>query len=195
MRRKLFTLASALSLLLCLATLVLWARSYYRLDCVSLCFASHLEIAARLEQGTAALMLTRFPKAHVETKFEAHAWRYSTNELFESWSWMMYRFPSSFFVRELWGYEEGHFPGARIYSSRQEADADSAIPDYKRWYLMPRLWVVVAAFGILPLASVLRFWARRCRAGECQSCRYDLTGNTSGVCPECGTAVTAKAGA
>lgn len=28
---------------------------------------------------------------------------------------------------------------------------------------------------------------------ECRRCRYDLTGNTSGVCPECGTPIPAKA--
>ena len=34
-------------------------------------------------------------------------------------------------------------------------------------------------------------WLRRStgKTGHCQSCGYSLTGNTSGVCPECGTAV------
>ena len=30
---------------------------------------------------------------------------------------------------------------------------------------------------------------RRSRPGHCQSCRYNLTGNVSGVCPECGEKV------
>ena len=30
--------------------------------------------------------------------------------------------------------------------------------------------------------------ARRTRLGACRKCGYDLTGNVSGVCPECGTA-------
>jgi len=29
----------------------------------------------------------------------------------------------------------------------------------------------------------------RRRAGHCRSCGYDLTGNESGVCPECGTSI------
>jgi hypothetical protein len=33
---------------------------------------------------------------------------------------------------------------------------------------------------------------RRLSAGCCSACGYDLTGNTSGVCPECGTAVAGK---
>jgi hypothetical protein len=28
--------------------------------------------------------------------------------------------------------------------------------------------------------------------GHCQTCGYSLTGNTSGICPECGTAVKAS---
>ena len=36
---------------------------------------------------------------------------------------------------------------------------------------------------------------RRVRAGRCTRCAYDLTGNTSGVCPECGTPVLVRVGA
>jgi hypothetical protein len=32
--------------------------------------------------------------------------------------------------------------------------------------------------------------ARRTSCGLCSSCGYNLTGNTSGVCPECGTPTT-----
>jgi hypothetical protein len=34
-------------------------------------------------------------------------------------------------------------------------------------------------------------WKNRCRLlGHCRHCGYSLTGNTSGVCPECGTRVS-----
>lgn len=33
---------------------------------------------------------------------------------------------------------------------------------------------------------------RRYPVGRCQSCGYDLTGNASGICPECGTPTTAE---
>jgi hypothetical protein len=35
--------------------------------------------------------------------------------------------------------------------------------------------------------------SRRRRQGLCTECGYDLTGNQSGTCPECGTLVSAKA--
>jgi hypothetical protein len=58
--------------------------------------------------------------------------------------------------------------------------------------VVPLAWVMVAA-AILPVWDVVRRM-RRTRAGRCAVCHYDLTGNTSGICPECGTAV-GKAGA
>ncbi len=48
------------------------------------------------------------------------------------------------------------------------------------------LWV---PFLILAVPSAWLFWSdhrRRKRAGHCEKCGYDLTGNTSGKCPECG---------
>ena len=52
-------------------------------------------------------------------------------------------------------------------------------------------------FGAVSLAMVLRtrfsLQLRRRRdrrkAGQCQDCGYDLTGNESGACPECGRQV------
>ena len=46
--------------------------------------------------------------------------------------------------------------------------------------------------GPIPIAlrGPYRRWRRR-RQGQCLKCGYSLTGNTSGVCPECGTDVPA----
>jgi hypothetical protein len=56
-----------------------------------------------------------------------------------------------------------------------------------RWYVMP-LWLpflpLVFATGLL-----WRRYPRRFREGRCPHCRYNLTGNVSGVCPECGEKV------
>jgi hypothetical protein len=51
--------------------------------------------------------------------------------------------------------------------------------------------VVGAIFGVLPtgrLIAIRRARHKR-RAGHCASCSYDLTGNVSGVCPECGVKI------
>ena len=50
---------------------------------------------------------------------------------------------------------------------------------------------IIVGILVLPGACVGALIARRGRrvipAGHCQTCAYDLTGNTSGTCPECGT--------
>jgi hypothetical protein len=57
--------------------------------------------------------------------------------------------------------------------------------------------VTVPCWSLLLLASVptaFGWWSgRRFPSGHCPTCGYDLTGNVSGVCPECGTAVDRKA--
>jgi hypothetical protein len=56
------------------------------------------------------------------------------------------------------------------------------------------LWLLVATTAALPVyristVSIRRFKARRrARENRCPACGYDLTGNVSGVCPECGGA-------
>ncbi len=42
----------------------------------------------------------------------------------------------------------------------------------------------------VPVLLVWRFWPKPIKPGHCR-CGYDLTGNTSGVCPECGVEVQA----
>jgi predicted Zn-ribbon and HTH transcriptional regulator len=34
--------------------------------------------------------------------------------------------------------------------------------------------------------------AAQSEPGQCRNCGYNLTGNVSGICPECGTAVAAR---
>ena len=54
------------------------------------------------------------------------------------------------------------------------------------------IWFLFALFASYPtiafIRGPLRRWRRR-RRGLCQNCGYDLTGNESGVCPECGTEI------
>ena len=64
--------------------------------------------------------------------------------------------------------------------------------DVTRGYteLQVPLWFVV----LLAWSYVLfRWWKRRVRPGHCAGCGYDLTGNVSGVCPECGLSVVPDA--
>lgn len=58
----------------------------------------------------------------------------------------------------------------------------------------PAVWFVAAPFwcALLPsgLLTALLWYEPRQRVGvDCGRCGYDLTGNVSGVCPECGTVI------
>jgi hypothetical protein len=50
------------------------------------------------------------------------------------------------------------------------------------------LWLLFAVVAC-PTAVAWHFSARRLQADECAKCGYSLTGNVSGVCPECGAEI------
>jgi len=53
-----------------------------------------------------------------------------------------------------------------------------------RWVIILPLWLLLA---IVAAPTAYLWWhARRFPPGHCQKCGYDLTGNVSGRCPECG---------
>ncbi len=69
-----------------------------------------------------------------------------------------------------------------------------------KWDLMPKFsmgpagvqlgiphWIAVLAFGSLAIGCFM--WRRSHAQEVCKQCGYDLTGNVSGVCPECGEAL------
>jgi hypothetical protein len=58
-------------------------------------------------------------------------------------------------------------------------------------------WVGLVGFAIwitrhIPKSVVSFYRSSRARRGLCVHCGYNLTGNVSGVCPECGTARAAS---
>lgn len=60
------------------------------------------------------------------------------------------------------------------------------------WQLIMRLWVPFLVLGAWPFLSACRLAYRRLRRGtepRCGQCGYNLTGNVSGVCPECGVGI------
>ena len=52
--------------------------------------------------------------------------------------------------------------------------------------ILPVLYAGIVAASIL---WPVRLWRRSSLADRCRRCGYNLTGNTSGICPECGTAI------
>ena len=60
---------------------------------------------------------------------------------------------------------------------------------YQLWCLSIHLWIISLLLLAYPAIAFIRGPYRRHRRrkkGLCLKCGYNLTGNTSGVCPECG---------
>ena len=76
----------------------------------------------------------------------------------------------------------------RMYSQPSNAYSNT-------WYaVFCPSWFIVVLLGTYPAFTfarglIRRRRRRRDRRGLCLKCGYDLTGNVSGVCPECGTLV------
>jgi hypothetical protein len=62
---------------------------------------------------------------------------------------------------------------------------DGSLPSSADKVLTFPHWAAAALFALLPSARFYRRLRRR-EDGRCKKCGYDLTGNLSGVCPECG---------
>lgn len=98
-------------------------------------------------------------------------------------SWLGYRVSYGDFV-SIW------FAGVGVQWCWQDSG-------YRRFALMLGFFRIAQVGLILPTIWLVRRTLRRAyrkRRGLCLTCGYDLTGNVSGVCPECGVATKSDRG-
>ena len=184
MKRKLFTLASALSLLLCLATAALWVRSkrsadvlYFGTSGGNLWFVHSTGGIVRISY------LNRWPSS-------------------EPMHWLVFRLPPGM-AGDL-GYPLGSAIGTYYQTPRRSrhfmgitAERGAARFGGSYYDLVAPLNVPIVGLAIAPSLwalnrsthAVLR-WRRRRRC-RCPSCGYDLRA-TPDCCPECGAPVGIK---
>jgi hypothetical protein len=81
----------------------------------------------------------------------------------------------------------GFWVGSYAYTFEPSVGSYAPLSVTNRVVMVPWYGVIVTT-AALPLVRLRRASARRRRAGagRCGACGYDLTGNESGVCPECG---------
>ncbi|UCE59491.1 MAG: hypothetical protein JSU63_18860 [Phycisphaerales bacterium] len=110
-----------------------------------------------------------------------------------------YRYHPEALGRSRWYFYRGPWPaGIRTYTMGRPYKhrlADGTSVDYlssSMVFMELPLWGLCLLLGAYPAVAFyrgpIRCWRRR-RKGSCIKCGYDLTGNVSGVCSECGTAI------
>ena len=208
MRRKLFFVAVMLSLLLCVATVALWVRSYWYLDTLTrmrsdgrfVQFASvhgvltfGVRMEATIEYGDAEKSWRDAPWAWRDAPW---AWRDRVKYVESEWQYA--GCPAFAFLRY---FGVVRWAWAGFSSSRYDNTSGNAAVDkvtvHDRYYSVPHWFVtlILLGFPTVYARSLLARYVcqRRVAGGRCRKCGYDLTGNTSGACPECGTSLAGRA--
>jgi len=187
-KRRLLNLFTALSLVLCAAAVALWVRTYFRSDTVWYSRVTEGEAFVDISgwqcdtaRGDVGLrrQFTRVRNVAAKMRLKPGGWAWQsqvpTDRGFFASVALSQRFESG--VRAA-GFE---------YYSAQYDGADGSRSGHRR--LVVPVWALVLLTAPLP---AVRLWRSVRRGpfgpGHCRGCGYDLRGNESGVCPECGRA-------
>ena len=182
LRPWLFNGMAVLSLMLCMATVGLWVRSYWRQDQIA--FFPKPSSTCFLGDWRGRVELTRqYVSPAVPSGWGASTSNFGTVGEFKQTGWV--RGGSSF---------DPHFIAPHAFYFGHTENLGYAIISSMRitqsfdiWALP--FWLIALAFAMTPAflgLSTLRN-SRRSRRGLCASCGYDLRA-TPDRCPECGTA-------
>ncbi|MEW6253162.1 MAG: hypothetical protein AB1716_21195 [Planctomycetota bacterium] len=94
-----------------------------------------------------------------------------------AFSWSRFLTGSVFFRSPGWSIESDGFDASRLAEWSEIGQESVVVP----------LWIPLALVGVPTVWCWWRPNRRPCAPG-CRACGYDLTGNVSGRCPECGCA-------
>ena len=192
MRRKLLILSSALSLMACIATVVLWVRSYWWQDCASLIVPRQTLYAITAREG--AVQLKRL--WYLRPRFEGMEWESRSTKYDPNWEWFLADEAGWSDHTSFWDADaRQHSLGFRWAKGRDiEPGLQTSVEQGMFWYQLVTLpcWSIAGLSAILPSMWVWRRRGqkRRRRLGRCPTCGYDLRA-TPDRCPECGTSTTA----
>lgn len=203
--RVTFNTLTAISLLLWLVSVLLWARSYFASpwahhELIADDGTSYTQRSIGAEVGRGEFLLSRVANEY------SHAWltarrigvpkpRDAFNLGEQRPAKAPFRIGNTTNSRET---SFGGFSFARVDDRSPQLTADGRPQSSLRVrQLALPMWSPALIFAVLPAVYILRRRRRAAAtAGRCAQCSYDLTGNVSGICPECGaTIVHGKAGA
>jgi hypothetical protein len=186
MRRGLYSFAAALSLLLCVATMGLWVRSYSGSDSVSRRWMTAADAHAVEHRGQQIQWTrgqVRFLIQH-ETLFSSRSmqWRMTPDAATPRWSYFRYGAGhvgwDAPFARNTWN---------RLGFAAWETGWDSSFDQSRDRVWAAPAWLLPVSLAVLPAACALGVYRRQRRkqSGRCTACGYDLRASPD-RCPECG---------
>jgi hypothetical protein len=166
MRRRVFNFAAAVSLALCLATGVLGVRSYFRFD---------------------------------EFEYDTGRYHIGVRSGFAAGGLEVFLLAFDFGSDSERGFHSWHGPFDLVLSSPQPVNCIGRLgilsikgSGWRRVDVYFPAWGGYALTSVLPALLLIRFIRGRKPGDGCPQCGYNLTGNISGVCPECGTPILRK---
>jgi hypothetical protein len=184
MRRKVFNFVSAASLLLFLVSVGLWVRSYWVGD------GWQLARLTRPADHWYSAKLIRFGRGCCIINWDHGMW--VTGRSVPLLSYCPDDVPlsspdTSSPMASLWVHNWWNRRGFDIEWGVTQHGSQGLIS-----VVFP-LWLPAALFAMLPSIWILKNRRKRTR-DSCRTCGYNLSGNVSGICPECGTAMAGKVG-
>lgn len=196
-RRWLFNGLAALSLLLCLATLVLWVWSYWR-------FVDFGSITASRDSTAYTQHLIRLGSNDGRYLFTwrdvirlwSNPWTAQTNASWDAMNGRYFTQEQPFDLFKKFPKQPGErsweiaFAGCHFTRLIQDYVNLQPAPAMKGMIIIVPHAYACAAFAILPMIAISK-WRRQRRAGQlglCPTCGYDLRA-TPTRCPECGKIV------
>ncbi len=170
--KRVITLASRLSAMLCVIVIVAWIGSYRATHLAAVIFPAHRLQAAASHHGSITLLLSTIRVEHSDE------WIMAGRE--DDGRFRVMR--DDLMAETLYSTTHAGFTYA---VSKKDFDGLGG----RFWMLGVPDWILVLLLILLPTRSLMaRLRARRRRrAGHCVVCGYDLR-SSGGICPECGSA-------
>jgi hypothetical protein len=214
-KRRFTQILAVLSLLLCLALAGLWAWSYRTSTTLARQTASYTYSQAETDRNiepiylgviTKQLLIINWGEITLHTE---HSVDHMTFGPINGQQWSKtyppgthYRLKQQEAAADPWQFESAsHARDSQIsintlgvFFGTWSVEGMSNFIDFHASEAAVPIWMLSLATSTLPLLALWR-WHRRRRTlklNACSTCGYSLKGNTSGVCPECGSPATKK---
>lgn len=189
MKRRLLNFCTALSLLLCVAVVALWVRSYFEGGRVGWSRSaggpwSEVYISSEWDfvLGRGRIVVERTRRNEWWRRIvrdNSGAW-HPTDPGMGPWEWVArWEGPQDYVgaIPDVPGtFDRAGFGYYRV-----------SLGGYESWIVAAPAWLPAVLFALLPGARLLRRLRRRAAPGSCRQCGYDLRA-TPVRCPECGAA-------